>query len=184
MVMAIQTIVSREINPAQPSVVTVGRFDAGTAANVIAGQARLLGTIRAQHPEVRAHLKTSVQRIAEAVGQLHGARVALRFLDGTPPLINDRESAALARQAAAAVVGGDHVLEMKTANMGGEDFSYYLEKVPGCYIRFGAQLPGRESFPAHSSKFDFDEKALAVGAAYFHRVARTAGHWLRARHAG
>jgi hippurate hydrolase len=100
-------------------------------------------------------------------------------------VVNDPAAADLARQAAETVVGRDRVAGMKTANMGGEDFSHYLEKVPGCYVRFGAQVPGRESFPAHSSKFDFDEQALAVGAAYFHAVARAAGRWLqeRGRHA-
>src|SRR5262249_26948851 len=169
----------REVNPAHPSVVTVGRFEAGTAANVIAGQARLEGTIRAQDSEVRAHLKQAVRRIAEAVGQLHGAGITLEFCDGTPAVINHPSGAALARRAAEAVVGRANVLNLKTANMGGEDFSYYLEKVPGCYVRFGAQVPGREGFPAHSSKFDFDEQALAVGAAYFRTVAQVAGRWLR-----
>jgi len=179
MVMALQTIVSREVNPAHPSVVTVGRFDAGTAANVIAGQALLEGTIRAQDPDVRSHLQTVVRRMAEAVGKLHGAGVTVAFLEGTPPLRNHPPAAALARRAAAAVVGAANVRELQTANMGGEDFSCYLEKVPGCYVRFGARLLGRESFPAHSSKFDFDENALAVGADYFHAVALLAGAQLR-----
>jgi hippurate hydrolase len=64
---------------------------------------------------------------------------------------------------------------MDTANMGGEDFSYYLKHVPGCYVRFGTAREGIEQYPAHSSKFDFDESALAVGAAYYHAVARIAG---------
>lgn len=135
LVTAIQTIVSREVNPASPSVVTVGRFDAGTAANVIAGRARLEGTIRTRDPEVRAHTKRSLQRIAAAVGQLHGAGVEVRFTDGTPPLVNDAAAAALARRAAAAVVGAENVLPMNVVNMGGEDFSYYLEKAAGCYVQ-------------------------------------------------
>jgi len=178
MVMAIQTIVSREVNPAYPSVVTVGRFDAGTAANVISGQARLEGTIRAQDPSVRAHLREALRRIADATGHLHGAGVSVEFPEGTPPVINHPEAATLARQAAALAVGPANVLGLQTANMGGEDFSYYLEKARGCYVRFGAQVPGREGFPAHSSKFDFDEQALAVGAAYYHAVALVAGQWL------
>jgi hippurate hydrolase len=185
MVMALQTIVSREVNPAHPSVVTIGRFDAGSAANVIAGRAQLEGTIRAQEPTVRAHLQASVRRIAESVGQLHGARVTVEFLEGTPPVINDPVAAAIARQAASSMVGTAHVRGLAVANMGGEDFSYYLQQVPGCYVRFGAQLVGRENYPAHSSKFDFDEQALAVGAAYYHGVARAAGQWLRERgHSG
>jgi hippurate hydrolase len=180
MVIALQTIVSREVNPAYPSVVTVGRFDAGTAGNVIAGQATLDGTIRAQDPEVREHLKQSLRRIVTSVGQLHGAGVRLEFAEGTPAVLNEPGATALARQAAEAVVGRGNVLTLHTANMGGEDFAHYLERVPGCYVRFGAQAAGRESFPAHSSKFDFDEQALAVGAAYYAAVARTAGKRLAA----
>jgi metal-dependent amidase/aminoacylase/carboxypeptidase family protein len=70
-------------------------------------------------------------------------------------------------------------LPLKTANMGAEDFSYYLERIPGAYVRFGSQVPGREGYPAHSSKFDFDEEALAVGAAYYRAIARIAGQQLR-----
>ena len=62
--------------------------------------------------------------------------------------------------------------------MGGEDFSYYLEKIPGAYVRFGGQVPGRENYPAHSNKFDFDEQALAIGATYFYHVALLAGEIL------
>lgn len=179
LVTALQTIVSREVNPAHPSVVTIGRFDAGTACNVIAAQAILEGTIRAQHPSVREHLKSSVERIASAIGQLHGAGIVVEFFDGTPAVINCPESALIAKHAAVQTFGKDRVLDMKVANMGGEDFSYYLEKVPGCYVRFGAQIEGKEGFPAHSSKFDFDERALAVGASYYCAVAKAAGNALR-----
>lgn len=178
LVMSLQTIVSREVNPAHPSVVTVGRFDAGTAANVIAGQATLQGSIRAQDSEVRAHLHRSLRRIAASVGQLHGAVVEVEIDEGTPPLINTPALVDLAREAAEATVGADQVCKLLTANMGGEDFSYYLDHVPGCYVRFGGQVAGRESFPAHSSRFDFDEQALAVGATYFAHLARLAANRL------
>lgn len=180
MVMALQTIVSREVNPAHPSVVTVGQFLAGTAANVIAGRAMLEGTIRAQHPHVRAHLQQSLRRIAQSVGQLHGATTTIEFRDGTPAVINTPACAALAREAAAQVLGREQVVDLGTANMGGEDFAYYMEHVPGCYVRIGSQLTGHENFPAHSSKFAFDEEALAVGAAYFACLARHVGKQLRA----
>ena len=81
----------------------------------------------------------------------------------------------MAREAAAEAIGEKQVAKLTIANMGGEDFSFFLEKVPGCYVRFGSQVPGKEGYPAHSSRFDFDEKALAVGALYFHRVAILAG---------
>ena len=178
LVMALQTIVSREVDPAFPSVVSVGRFQAGTASNVIAGQATLEGTIRAQHPQIRTHLHKAIQRIAQSIGQLHGAKITTTIHLGTPPVINSPEMAALSRQGAVLTVGQENVLPLRTANMGGEDFSYYLEKIPGAYIRFGSQVAGREGFPAHSSKFDFDEEALAIGASYFHHMALLAGQQL------
>ncbi len=175
LVTAIQTIVSREVNPAHPSVVTVGRFDAGTAANVIAGHAHLAGSIRAQDPEVRAYLHESLRRICEAVGQLHGAEVEIEIQPGTPAVINPAETAALARRAAVAAAGEHKVRPMEVANMGGEDFSYYMEKIPGCYVRFGTVVPEVEPHPAHSSKFDFDERTLGVAARYYREVAMVAG---------
>ncbi len=174
LVMALQTIVSREVNPSSPSVVTVGRFDAGSASNVIAGQAELEGSIRAQDPQVRMALQRSIERIARSIGQLHGASIEFEIGQGTPPLINPPESTAIARRAAAAAVGLERVTRMDTASMGGEDFSYYLDHIPGCYVRFGTAREGVEQFPAHSSKFNIDEQALAVGAAFFHAVARLA----------
>lgn len=179
MIMALQTIVSREVDPARPSVVSVGQFHAGTAPNVIAGQAKLEGTVRAQDPAVRRQLLNSVRRIAESIAQLHGAKIHVMVTEGTPPLVNDAMMTGLARRAAIEAVGEANVLPLKTANMGAEDFSYYLEKIPGAYVRFGSQVPGREGYPAHSSKFDFDEEALVVGAAYYWAIARIAGRQLR-----
>jgi hippurate hydrolase len=181
-VMAVQTIVSREINPAHPSVVTVGRFDAGTASNVIADQALLEGTIRAQEPEVRDNLDASIQRIAKSIAQLHAATVDVEIHKGTPALINRGMPTELARQAASDVVPPDYVLAMETANMGGEDFSYYVENVPGCYVRFGSMTDERHAFPAHSSRFDIDESVLAYGASYLSRVATIAGNHLSGTH--
>lgn len=174
LVTALQTIVSREIDPAHPSVITVGSFHAGTAANVIAGQAELSGTIRAQHPDVRKHLHAALRRIASAIGLLHGAQIETRIVEGTPVLLNTPDMAALAREAAMQVCGPEQVVELRSVNMGGEDFAVYLENVAGAYVRFGGRAAGREGFPAHSSRFDFDESVLAFGAAYLAQVARVA----------
>jgi len=180
LVTAIQTIVSREVDPSFPSVVSIGTFQAGTAPNVIAGHATLQGTIRAQGQEVRDALAKSIERISISIGQLHGAQVQVRLIPGTPPLINSPEMAALARVAAIDVVGEENVVPLRTANMGGEDFSYYLQHAPGAYIRYGSQVPGIEGHPAHSSRFDIDERALAFGAAWLAAVARLAGARLAA----
>ncbi|MEQ1504919.1 MAG: M20 family metallopeptidase [Myxococcota bacterium] len=172
LVTALQAVVSREVDPAQPAVVTIGRFEAGSAPNVIAGRATLEGTIRAQRADVRALLNEAIARIAAGVGAVHGARIELVRFEGTPPLVNPPGPTALARQAALDVVGPERVMPLATANMGGEDFAWYLERIPGCYIRFGARVPGPAAHPAHSSRFDFHEDALAVGAAWYDRIAR------------
>ena len=180
LVMAIQTIVSREVNPAHPSVVTVGRFDAGTAANVIAAHAHLEGTIRAQDPEVRNALHDSIRRVSGAIGQLHGAQIDLEILRGTPPVINPPELAELCREAAIQAVGESSVRKLEVANMGAEDFGYYMEAVPGCYVRFGTTVEGVEPHPAHSSEFDFDERVLGIGARYYHSLVRVASQCITA----
>jgi hippurate hydrolase len=174
LVTALQTIVSREVDPAHPSVVSVGRFDAGTAANVIAGTARLEGTIRSREVEVREHLCRSVERIATAIGQLHDAKVEVQIHRGNPPVINPPHMADLARRAAVDT-SGTEVVPLRTVNMGSEDFGFYVERIPGCYVRYGGQVPGLEGYPAHSSRFDFDEEALRTGAAWLAAVARRAG---------
>jgi hippurate hydrolase len=177
LVSALQAIVAREIDPAQPAVVTVGSFHAGSAPNIIAGEAVLEGTLRALAPDVRAHLNAALRRVCEAVAKQHGAKVRIKIVPGTPPVLNHKVMTSIARDAACAVVGAERVESLRAANMGGEDFACYLEQIPGCYIRFGAK-PASEDVekpaPAHSSRFDFDERALAVGAAWFAKVARMA----------
>lgn len=184
LVTALQTIVSREVDPAHPSVVTIGRFDAGTAPNVIAGTARLEGTIRSQDETVRAHLHKSITRIAKAIGELHGAQLNVDLDLRTPTLVNAPDWIDAARDAARSVPGARLIEKLHTVNMGGEDFACYLEHVPGIYVRFGARVEGRESFPAHSSEFDFHERAIAVGASWMARIARRAAHRLAEEHHG
>ncbi len=173
LVTALQTIVSRELDPAQASVVSVGSFHAGTAPNVIAGRAVLEGTIRAQLPATREHVHRAIERIARSVGQLHGASVDVNIRHCTPALSNSKEMAALARRAAATCFGEGSVVELLTANMGGEDFAHFLTRVPGCYVRFGSGGEGLNQ-PAHSSRYDFDERSMAAAAAWFCEVAHQA----------
>lgn len=179
LVIALQTIVSREVNPAHPSVVTVGKFDAGTAHNVIAGRALLRGTIRAQEQSVRERLHESIRRISKSVGQLHDADIEVEIREGTPPVLNPTEMAQVARDAAVSAVGLERVRTLETANMGGEDFGHYMRKIPGCYVRFGASVKGQEGYPAHSSKFDFDERAMGVAAVYYSELVTSAANYIQ-----
>lgn len=179
LVTEMQAIVSRELNPAQLGVISVGRFAAGSAANVIADRAELEGTVRAHDPAVRAELLASLRRVVDACAVLHRVRMELDIGEGTPPVRNDGDMISLAREAAVGVVGEAAICELADANMGGEDFGCYLERIPGCFIRFGARAPGATSVPAHSSRFTFDENVLGVGASWLYRVACVAGLALR-----
>ncbi len=179
LVMGLQTIISREINPAYPCVITVGKFMAGNAHNVIAERALLEGTIRSTHPEARKRILDGLKRISKGVADLHRAEIEINIKEGYPPVINHPEAAAWAREAAEAVVGHKGVVKQPHPSLGGEDFSFYLQKIPGCFVRLGAQKRGLESVPAHSPHFDFDEGVLPVGALFFATVAHIALNKIR-----
>jgi hippurate hydrolase len=174
LIMAIQTLVSREINPAHPSVVTIGQVAAGSAANVIAETATLKGTIRTTRPEVRQHLIEGLQRIAAAVGSLHNATVNVFIRPGYPPVVNTALETQIADRAVRKILGDQGIATMDHPSMGGEDFAFYLQEIPGCYVRFGACPAGEAPIPLHSPSFDFDEAALNVGAAFLAQVAHEA----------
>jgi hippurate hydrolase len=174
LIMAVQTLVSREINPAYPSVITIGKVEAGSAANVIAEEATLQGTIRTTNSAVRNHIIDGLQRISKAVGALHNASIEVEIREGYPPVVNTELEAEIARRSVIKVLGESGLAAMEQPSMGGEDFAYYLLQVPGCYVRFGACRPGCENIPLHSPSFDFEEEAMKVGAAFFDQVVREA----------
>ncbi len=174
LITAVQTLVSREINPIYPSVVTIGKVQAGSAPNVIAEEALLEGTIRTTLPEVRQQIHQGLNRMAKAFGTLHNATINVDISEGYPPVVNSSREANIALRAARAVVGAAGLMTMDHPSMGAEDFAYYLAELPGCYVRFGARLQEQEYIPLHSPAFDVDEGVLKVGAAFFDQVAREA----------
>lgn len=172
LITAIQTLVSREVNPLHPSVITIGRVIAGSAPNVIAGTAVLQGSIRTTLPEVREHIHQGLERMAEAAGLLHNARVKVDIREGYPPVVNSVHESSLARRAAQKTVGENNVAKMRHPSMGSEDFSYYLQKVPGSFVRFGARHASWEPTALHSAGFDIDEAVLPIGVGYFEQLVR------------
>lgn len=172
LITALQTLVSREINPLHPSVVTIGSVHSGTAANVIAEQAELQGSIRTTRASVRKRLHHGMRRMVAAAAELHDADLDIEITEGYPPVINEPAATSIARQAAADIVGPDHVVAAEHPSMGSEDFSFYLEHRPGCFVRLGAREPGWEPTPLHSPSFDIDERVLGIGACFFDRIAR------------
>ncbi len=171
-VMSLQTIVSREVNPLYPSIVSVGRIEGGSVPNAIAETAKLCGTIRTTETQIREQIMSGITRIVDAAGILHNANVSVDFTMGYPSVINTANESEIAREAVKSIIGDQGLVDSKFACMGGEDFSYYLEKTPGCLVRLGSQKEGLEGIPAHSSTFDFDENALGIGAAFMAEAAK------------
>ena len=175
---ALQTVVSRRIDPARPAVCTVGSIHSGVASNVIPEISTLTGTLRAMDAPTRSRLAHEVTRIATDVAIAFGVRAAVTVEQGTPPIVNPGREAGWARSAAETVLGADAVRPFGITNMGGEDFAFYMERMPGCFLRIGARGPGEEPTAAHSPRFDVAEGAIFVGAAVLAACARVASRAL------
>ncbi|MFH7319321.1 M20 family metallopeptidase [Desulfurivibrio sp. D14AmB] len=170
----LQSLVARNCDPVQPAVLTIGQIQGGTAANVIAEETRLTGTIRAILPQTRQTLLAGLRRMVKAAALAHGATVDLSITEGCPPLHNDPVASDLARRVAEELLGREQVPGLPSPSLGGEDFARYLQQVPGCMVRFGAGKKRGPKGPAHSSRFDFDEKVLPIGARFLAQTALTA----------
>jgi hippurate hydrolase len=175
LIMALQTIVARRLDPALPGVVTVGAIHAGKASNVIPESAELTGTIRATTPAARTLLVGELERLSHAVAGTHRLTAEVQITDGTPPVVNSADGATWAAQAVRDVLGAQALVPLGTTNMGGEDFAFYLERIPGCFLRIGAREPGGEHRAAHTPRFYAAEEALFIGAAVLAQCARAAG---------
>jgi amidohydrolase len=160
---ALQTIVSREVDPTESAVVTVGEFHAGNAPNVIPDTATIRGTVRSFTPAVQDHIERRIVELAEGIGAAMRAEVTADYRRGVPATVNDPAMAAIARQAAIEVVGAEHV-RPQVPTMGGEDFSFFLQKKPGCYFFVGTNNADRGlTWGHHHPRFDIDEEALGIG---------------------
>ena len=171
LIQTLQTIVSRNTNPLESTVITIGEINGGHNFNIIADKVRLAGTTRAYTKENRSMIQRRMQEIIDGVAKSFGAEITFNYTDGYPPTINHAGPVKKVLQAAGKVVGpgaGDPYL-----SMGGEDFSYYLQKVPGCFFFVGSAPDGQRQFstPHHCSHFNMDESALSVGTSvYLHLV--------------
>jgi amidohydrolase len=170
-ILALQSIISRETSPFSPAVITIGRVTAGTAFNVIADSAELLGTTRAIDATERERLLTRIAEVATAVASGSGAQARFERLAGCPPVVSDVAIADLVHRAAAATVGEDHV-DIAVPITVGDDVACFLERAAGCYFLVGAGHPERGAVPPHHSAFfDIDEAALPVGVETLVRAA-------------
>jgi amidohydrolase len=170
-VTALQTLVSRNVDPLQTAVVSVGTFEAGSNFNIIAERARLRGTLRTFNPALRSELVRRLQEVAVGTAEAMGARCEFRLMDHYPATVNDPVMSEFAAEVAAELVGTDHVMRDMVV-MGGEDMSYFLQRVPGCFIFLGAGNQEKGIvYPHHSPHFDIDEDALPLGCELLLRLA-------------
>lgn len=171
---AIQTIVARRLNPANPGVVTIGTVRAGTASNVIPDRALLTGTVRAVDAPSRKLMLDEVRRLSESIAAAYRLSAQVKLDLGTPPIVNPPNATAWARGAATSLLGASNVVPLGFLNLAGEDFAHYMERIPGCFLRIGAREEGGVPIPAHAPKFYAAEESIFVGAAVLAETARVA----------
>lgn len=169
-VTSVQQVVSRQIDPLEPAVVTIGAIHGGTIHNVIPRTCRLLGTVRAFSEDVRATLSQRIERVLRGCCESAGASYEFAYFDRYPVTVNDAEQTHYARELAARAFGDDRVVEA-TRLMGAEDFSFYAERVPACFYTLGCSAGADTSHPHHSSLFDLDEGCLPTGVAMMTALA-------------
>jgi hippurate hydrolase len=167
LVMVLQTIVARNIDPAEMAVVTVGALHAGHAANVIPEQATLEMSVRSFDPEVRRLLEQRIRALIGAHVEGYGAQAEIDYIHGYPVLVNSDAETAFAIQIAEELVGPENVIAPFPAIAGSEDFAYYLQQRPGCFVRLGN---GAGKPMLHNAAYDFNDENVTVGAAYWSRL--------------
>ena len=167
LVQALQTIVSRNTNPLESTVISVGKINGGHNFNIIADEVSLSGTARAYTEENRSLIKTRMKEIIQGIEKTYNAQITFDYKDGYPPTINHTEPAEKVLKAAKQVVGSK--AGMPYLSMGGEDFAYYLKEKPGCFFFVGSAPNEKELFetPHHCSHFNMDERALLVGPSIY-----------------
>lgn len=170
-IMNLQSIVSRELSPLKPAVVTVGSINSGTRFNVIAPNAVLEGTVRYYEPDYYKTISEAIERIAKFTAETYRATAVVEYENAVKPTINDENCATLAQETAAKIVGKENVV-MVGPETGGEDFSEFSSIVPGVMTKLGAGNPQKGAcYPHHHGKFEVDEDAFVYGVAYYSQYA-------------
>ena len=175
-VVNLQQIVSRDLDPTEPAVVTVGMIHAGTATNVIPDQATLEGTVRTLGEPARAAVKAAIFRRIAAVASAAGCTATIDWQEGYPATINDPAMTDYVARIARQALGADRYFSAARPAMGGEDFAYYLQKVPGCFFLVGVQPSGCQTYPSlHNDHYDFTDAALPVAMRMYVELVRNFG---------
>jgi amidohydrolase len=164
-VTALQTVVSRKVDPLEPVVVSIGTIHGGTSSNIIANEVELSGTVRCFAPKLRETIPLILEGLALQTAKAYGAECDFEYRRCTPPTINEAKSSERACRAVVKLLGKQGLVRMEKV-MGGEDFAWYLEKFPGCIAFIGSRNEAEDKcWPHHHERFDVDESAFVNGTA-------------------
>jgi hippurate hydrolase len=166
LVMALQSIVARNIEPRHTAIVTIGSLHAGTASNIIPDSATMSLSVRSFDAAVRDQLEQRIRALASAHVQGYGGEVTIHYERGYPVVVNSDAETTFARQVAEELVGPQAVVAPYPPLAGSEDFAYYLQRKPGCFLRLG----NGDGASLHNPRYDFNDEILTTGAAYWTRL--------------
>jgi len=169
LVLALQTVVARNLHPCESAVVSVTQIHAGEAWNIIPDDAVLRGTIRSFNAETQELVERAVERLCTGIASAFGAQISVRFDHRYPPTVNSVAQSEVCRQVATALLGPDKVRTNELPSMGAEDFAYMLREKPGCYVWLG-NGPGTGGCTLHNPHYDFNDEILPLGVNYWVRL--------------
>ena len=173
LVLALQSVVSRNLHPCESAVVSVTQIHGGEAFNIIPDDAVLRGTIRTFKPEVQTLVEQAIERLCSGIANAFGARIDAHFDLRYPPTVNSATETALCRRTAEALLGEDKVRKDELPSMGAEDFAFMLREKPGCYVWLG-NGPGTGGCSLHNPHYDFNDDVLIYGISYWVRLVESA----------
>jgi amidohydrolase len=174
LVTALQSIVSRTIDPIESAVLSVTQVHGGDAYNVIPDKVVVRGTVRSFKPDVQDRVEESIHRIAKHTGDMFGAQVHVNYERRYPALVNDPEHMEICRQAAMEVCGVDNVEVGVAPTMASEDFAFMLQAKPGCYVNIGNGEGDEGGCMVHNPSYDFNDQVLAIGSSYWVKLVHAA----------
>jgi len=163
-ILALQQLVSRRVDPTDPAVVSLGLIEGGTAFNIIPPKVTIKGTVRALNESVRKQIEVLLSDVAEKTAAAYGCEAKVEYIHGCPPLISDNDLTALAEDAVKKALGDEHVALREKPIMGGEDFSYFAERVPATQIILGIKSSADDpKVSFHDPRFVADDRCVATG---------------------
>lgn len=175
-VISLQQVVAREVDPTESAVVTTGVFNGGTTTNVIPKEAKIAGTLRSLSPATRELLRAAVQRRCEGIAAACGCTLDYQLEPGYPVTVNDEAMTQYVVATARKTLGAEKFIPTPRPSMGGEDFAYYLQQVPGCFFYIGVEEEGKSNHPnLHNEQFDFTDSAMVTGIRMFCAIAMNWG---------